>query len=59
MNIELHYNFHSNKEYTIERPLRKISRGWGKHRIEDEICTTYCKRLGRIVQYQKGKPKNS
>ena len=52
LNFESHYN--SN---TIERDLKKLHRGWGKHRIEEETCTTFCKRLGKVVQYQKGKPK--
>lgn len=58
LNVETHYNFHSDKVYTIDRELKKMHRGWGKHRIEDETCTTYCERLGKVVQYQKGKPKN-
>lgn len=58
LNVETHYNFNSDREYTITRELRKLHRGWGKHRIEDETCTTYCKRLNKVVHYQKGKPKN-
>ena len=58
LNVETHYNSHTDKEYTIDRELRKLHRGWGKHRIEDETCTTYCERLGKVVQYQKGKSKN-
>ena len=57
LNFESHYNSHADKEYVIERDLKKLHRGWGKHRIEDETCTTFCKRLGKVVQYQKGKPK--
>lgn len=57
LNVETHFNSHTQEVYTIERDLKKLHRGWGKHRIEDEICTTYCKRLGKVVQYQKGKPK--
>lgn len=57
LNFESHYNSNTNKEYTIERDLKKLHRGWGKHRIEEETCTTFCKRLGKVVQYQKGKPK--
>ena len=58
LNIESHYNFHDDKEHIITRDLKKLHRGWGKHRIEDETCTTFCTRLNKIVQYQKGKPKN-
>ena len=57
LNIETHFNSHTFNEYTIERELQKLSRGYGKHRIEDEVHTTFCERLGKIVQYQKGKPK--
>lgn len=57
LNVEIHYNSHNDKEYVIERDLKKLHRGWGKHRIEDETCTTFCKRLGKVVQYQKGKPR--
>lgn len=57
LNYETHYNSHTNKEYVIVRDLKKLHRGWGKHRIEDETCTTFCERLGKVVQYQKGKPK--
>lgn len=57
LNVETHFNFHTQEVYTIERDLKKLHRGWGKHRIEDETCTTYCERLGKVVQYQKGKPK--
>ena len=57
LNVETHYNFHSDKEYIIDRELKKLHRGWGKHRIEDETHTTFCKRLNKFVQYQKGKPK--
>ena len=57
LNIETHYNQSLEREVTISRELRKLHRGWGKHRIEDETCTTYCARLGKYVQYQKGKPR--
>jgi hypothetical protein len=57
LNIETKYNSHTGKSFTIERVLRKMSRGWGKHRIEDEWHTCWCERLGRFVTYQKGKPK--
>ena len=57
LNIEQHYNYHNDSFYSIRRDLKKLHRGWGKHRIEDEIHTTYCPRLGKVVQYQKGKPK--
>lgn len=57
LNVETHFNPHTQEVYTIERDLKKLHRGWGKHRIEDETCTTYCERLGKVVQYQKGKPK--
>ena len=56
-NVEIHFNSHSLKEYTIKRELKKLHRGWGKHRIEDEPHTIYCTRLKRIVTYSKGKPK--
>jgi len=57
-NIETHFNSSTGDVFTIERELKKLHRGWGKHRIEDETCTTYCKRLDKVVYYQKGKPKN-
>ena len=57
LNIETHYNQSLDKEVTIERELRKLHRGWGKHRIEDEWHTTFCQRLGKVVYYQKGKPR--
>lgn len=57
LNIETKYNPHSDTITYIERDLKKMHRGWGKHRIEDEMCTTYCERLGKVVYYQKGKPK--
>ena len=57
LNIETHYNQSLEREVTIDRELRKLHRGWGKHRIEDETCTTYCERLNKVVQYQKGKPR--
>lgn len=58
LNVESHYNFHDEKEHTIERDLKKLHRGWGKHRIEDETHSVFCERLNRVVFYQKGKPKN-
>ena len=57
LNYETHFNPHTLEEYTIERDLKKLHRGWGKHRIEDETHITFCKRLNKIVYYQKGKPK--
>lgn len=57
LNIETHYNQSLDREVTIERELKKLHRGWGKHRIEDECCTTFCERLGKVVHYQKGKPR--
>lgn len=57
LHIESHYDFHSQKEFTIERELKKLHRGWGKHRIEDETHSTFCARLGKVVHYQKGKPR--
>jgi hypothetical protein len=57
LNYENHFNPHSQKEYFIKRELKKLHRGWGKHRIEDEDHTIYCKRLDKVVTYQKGKPK--
>lgn len=57
LNIETHYNQSLERETTISRDLKKLHRGWGKHRVEDETHTTYCERLGKEVQYQKGKPK--
>lgn len=57
LNVESHYNFHDDKEHIITRDLKKMRRGWGKHRIEDETHTIFCPRLNKVVQYQKGKPK--
>ena len=57
LNIETHYNQSLEREVTISRELRKLHRGWGKHRIEDETYTTFCERLGKVVYYQKGKPR--
>ena len=57
LNVETHYNYHSDSEYTIKRDLKKLHRGWGKHRIEDEIHVIYCPRLDKVVHYQKGKPR--
>lgn len=57
LNIETHYNQSLERETTISRELKKLHRGWGKHRIEDEWYTTFCERLGKVVYYQKGKPK--
>jgi len=57
LNIESHYNYHDNKEHFIRRDLKKLHRGWGKHRIEDETHVIFCARLNRIVTYQKGKSK--
>ena len=57
LNIETHYNQSLERETTISRELKKLHRGWGKHRIEDELYTTFCKRLNKVVYYQKGKPK--
>lgn len=58
LNVESHYNFHDDKVHYISRDLKKLYRGWGKHRIEDETCTIFCKRLGKVISYQKGKPRN-
>lgn len=57
LNIESHYNQSLERETTIRRELKKLHRGWGKHRIEDETHITFCERLNKIVQYQKGKPR--
>lgn len=57
LNYESHFNTHTQQEYFIKRDLKKLYRGWGKHRIEDEMYTTFCERLGKVVYYQKGKPK--
>ena len=57
LNIETHYNQSLDREVTIERVLKKLHRGWGKHRIEDETYTTFCVRLNKVVHYQKGKPR--
>lgn len=57
LNVESHYNFHDDKVHHISRDLKKSHRGWGKHRIEDETCTIFCERLGKVVSYQRGKPK--
>lgn len=57
LNVETHYNQSLDREVTIERELKKLHRGWGKHRIEDEWYTTFCERLGKVVYYQKGKPR--
>lgn len=58
LNFEVHFNSHTLEEYTIERDLKKLHRGWGKHRIEDETHTIFCERLNKVVTYQKGKPKH-
>jgi len=58
LNYETHYNQSLDRVITIERELNKLHRGWGKHRIEDESHVVFCARLGRLVIYQKGKPKN-
>ena len=57
LNVETHYNQSLEREVTIKRELRKLHRGWGKHRIEDEWYTTLCKKLNKVVYYQKGKPR--
>lgn len=57
LNVESHYNFHDGKEHAITRELKKLHRGWGKHRIEDEVHTTFCERLKNVVYFQKGKPR--
>lgn len=57
LNVESHYNFHDDKIHFISRDLKKLHRGWGKHRIEEETHTVYCERLGKVVEYEKGKPK--
>ena len=57
LNVETHYNQSLDREVTIKRELKKLHRGWGKHRIEDEWYTTFCERLGKVVYYQKGKPR--
>ena len=56
-NIETHFNSSTGEVFTIKRELRKLHRGWGKHRIEDETHTTFCPRLNKVVAYSKGKPK--
>ena len=56
-NIETHFNSFTGEVFTIKRELRKLHRGWGKHRIEDEPHTTFCSRLNKFVTYCKGKPK--
>ena len=58
LNIETHYNSHTGKITTIERDSKRLRRGWGKHRMEEECHSTYCGRLGKIVEYQHGKPKS-
>jgi len=57
LNVETHYNQSLDREVTIKRELKKLHRGWGKHRIEDEWYTTFCERLNKVVYYQKGKPR--
>ena len=57
LNLESRYNSHTGEEYTIERELRRLHRGWGKHRVEEEEHSVYCPRLGKVVSYQKGKPR--
>lgn len=57
LNIERKIDPNTGEERTIKRELRKLHRGWGKHRIEDEPHEVYCERLGAIVEYQKGKPR--
>lgn len=57
LNIETHYNQSLEREVTINRELKKLHRGWGKHRIEDESHTIFCGRLNKFVTYQKGKPR--
>ena len=56
-NIETHFNSSTGEVFTIERELKKLRRGWGKHRIEDETHTVFCPRLNKVVTYCKGKPR--
>ena len=58
LNIETHYNFHTGRITKIERDLKRLHKGWGKHRMEEQCHSAYCGRLGKVVEFEHGKPKN-